>query len=73
MKERPWLSSYDPGLPHTLAPYPDGTLLDVLAETVRQRPGARVICAVRAGVAIAEEVVAVLTGREPRWRVLAID
>jgi phosphoglycerate dehydrogenase-like enzyme len=27
----------------------------------------------RAGLAIAEEVSAVLTGKEPRWRVLAND
>jgi long-chain acyl-CoA synthetase len=38
MHERPWLKSYDPLLPHSLEPYPDLTLLDVLAETVRQKP-----------------------------------
>jgi long-chain acyl-CoA synthetase len=38
MSERPWLKKYDPTLPHTLEPYPDCTLLDILAETVRQRP-----------------------------------
>jgi long-chain acyl-CoA synthetase len=38
MEEKPWFKSYDPGLPHTLEPYPDATLLDVLADTVRQRP-----------------------------------
>lgn len=38
MKVRPWFNSYDPGLPHTLEPYPNCTLLDILAETVRQRP-----------------------------------
>ena len=35
---RPWFKSYDPRLPHTLQPYPDKTLLDVLAETLAQRP-----------------------------------
>ncbi len=35
---RPWFKSYDPRLPHTLQPYPDKTLLDVLSETVSQRP-----------------------------------
>ncbi|HSB66617.1 MAG TPA: AMP-binding protein [Anaerolineales bacterium] len=39
MTERPWLKSYDPLLPHTLEPYPDCTLLDILSETVRQHPG----------------------------------
>jgi long-chain acyl-CoA synthetase len=38
MEDRPWFKSYDPLLPRTLQPYPDLTLLDVLAETVRQRP-----------------------------------
>jgi len=36
--DRPWFKSYDPLLPRTLQPYPDLTLLDVLAETVTQRP-----------------------------------
>ena len=26
-------------MPHTLHPYPSGTLLDVMSETARQRPG----------------------------------
>ena len=38
MSERPWLKRYDPLLPHSLEPYPDCTLLDVLADTVQQRP-----------------------------------
>ena len=38
MDDKPWFKSYDPGLPRTLEPYPDSTLLDVLADTVRQRP-----------------------------------
>ena len=38
MIERPWLKSYDPLLPHSLEPYPESTLLDILADTVRQRP-----------------------------------
>ncbi|MFN2225787.1 MAG: AMP-binding protein, partial [Anaerolineae bacterium] len=38
MDEKPWFKSYDAGVPHTLQPYPEQTLLDVLAETVRQRP-----------------------------------
>ena len=38
MGEKPWLTHYDAGVPHTLAPYPPWTLLDYLADTVRQRP-----------------------------------
>jgi long-chain acyl-CoA synthetase len=36
--ERPWLSSYDAGVPATLEPYPEATLLDFLAQTQRERP-----------------------------------
>jgi long-chain acyl-CoA synthetase len=39
MIERPWLKHYESGLPHTLQPYPQLTLLDVMSDTVRQRPG----------------------------------
>ena len=38
MISRPWLDHYDPDLPHTLQPYPDQTLLDVMRATVSQRP-----------------------------------
>jgi long-chain acyl-CoA synthetase len=34
----PWLSHYDPGVPRTLAPYPQRTLLDYLNDGVRERP-----------------------------------
>ena len=34
----PWLSHYDPGVPQTLAPYPQRTLLDYVADSVRERP-----------------------------------
>ena len=34
----PWLSHYDTGVPATLAPYPDRTLLDYLADNARERP-----------------------------------
>lgn len=36
--EKPWFKSYDPGLPHTLQPYPNKGMLDILRETVAQRP-----------------------------------
>ncbi len=38
MEDYPWLKSYDAGVPHTLQPYPDITVLDVLADTLKQRP-----------------------------------
>ena len=34
----PWLAHYDPGVPATLAPYPDRTLVDYVAEAARTRP-----------------------------------
>ena len=34
----PWLSHYDPGVPPSLAPYPDRTLVDELADAARDRP-----------------------------------
>ena len=38
MTHRPWLSHYDAGVPATLEPYPDRTLLDYLAESARTHP-----------------------------------
>src|SRR6188472_4184643 len=35
----PWIAQYDPGVPPTLAPYPDLTLADVVHETAKARPG----------------------------------
>ncbi|MDX1616306.1 MAG: long-chain fatty acid--CoA ligase [Candidatus Promineifilaceae bacterium] len=37
-QNKPWLTNYDPGIPHTLRPYPQRTLYDVLEESARQRP-----------------------------------
>lgn len=34
----PWLKQYDRGIPHTLQPYPEQTLLDVAAESAKMRP-----------------------------------
>ena len=39
MKNYPWLKHYDPGVPHSLQPYPEITALDVLADCLKQRPG----------------------------------
>lgn len=36
--DAPWLPHYDAGVPPTLAPYPDRTLLDYLADGARERP-----------------------------------
>ena len=38
MQDYTWFKSYDPGVPHTLQPYPDITVLNVLADSVRQKP-----------------------------------
>ena len=35
---RPWLEHYDAGVPATLAPYPEKTLVDVVKETAAERP-----------------------------------
>src|SRR6185436_17663389 len=35
-----WLAHYDAGVPATLSPYPDRTLLDYVADTARERPDA---------------------------------
>jgi long-chain acyl-CoA synthetase len=40
MEAAPWLGHYDAGIPQTLGPYPERTLLDDLAEAVAERPGA---------------------------------
>src|SRR3954471_8472813 len=39
MLDAPWLSHYDPDVPRSLAPYPNRTILDYLADLVRNRPG----------------------------------
>jgi long-chain acyl-CoA synthetase len=36
----PWLSHYDVGVPATLAPYPNTTLVDYIADAARERPTA---------------------------------
>ena len=37
---KPWQAHYDPGVPHSLAPYPDKTLVDYLADLARDHSGA---------------------------------
>src|SRR2546427_11402883 len=36
--ERPWLEHYDDGVPATLAPYPEQTLVDVVKASAAERP-----------------------------------
>jgi long-chain acyl-CoA synthetase len=38
MDPKPWLKHYDKGVPHTLQPYPQKTLLDIISETTSLRP-----------------------------------
>ena len=38
MDAKPWLAHYDSGVPQSLQPYPNKTLVDIVAETARQRP-----------------------------------
>lgn len=39
MVSHAWLKSYDRGVPPTLEPYPDSTILDVFTRTAKQKPG----------------------------------
>jgi long-chain acyl-CoA synthetase len=38
MPEKPWLEHYDQGVPKTLKPYPEITLIDTLREIVSIKP-----------------------------------
>jgi long-chain acyl-CoA synthetase len=38
MEQTPWFSHYDEGVPRTLVPYPERTLLDYIADAARERP-----------------------------------
>jgi len=38
MEQTPWFSHYDKGVPRTLAPYPERTILDYVADVARERP-----------------------------------
>jgi long-chain acyl-CoA synthetase len=38
-----WYKSYDPGVPHSIAPYPDKTVVDVFNESVQRMPANRFI------------------------------
>ncbi len=53
MTEYPWFKSYDPDVPHSLKPYPDMTVIDLLADLVKQRP---------------DEALSIFQGREVSYR-----
>jgi len=38
MEQTPWFRHYDEGVPRTLRPYPERTLLDYIADTAREHP-----------------------------------
>jgi len=38
MDIKPWLKHYDTGVPHTLKPYPERTLMDIVRESISLRP-----------------------------------
>ncbi|HSF81781.1 MAG TPA: long-chain fatty acid--CoA ligase [Anaerolineales bacterium] len=38
MNEKPWFKHYDEGVPYTLMPYPERTLVDVISDSASQRP-----------------------------------
>ena len=38
MRAKPWISHYDKGVPHSLQPYPEKTLVDVVRKSVEECP-----------------------------------
>jgi long-chain acyl-CoA synthetase len=38
MLPRPWLAHYDANVPHTLSPYPERSLVELVRDTARERP-----------------------------------
>ena len=43
MNKYPWLAHYDEGVPHTLKPYPERTLLDVVSDAAKQYPDSPIL------------------------------
>ena len=43
MEQYPWFKSYDAGMPHTLEPYANKTLLDCFGEALSERPGSHML------------------------------
>ena len=38
MRSKPWIHHYDKGVPHTLHPYPEETLVDVVRRSAKEQP-----------------------------------
>ena len=38
MDNKPWLNNYDKGVPVTLQPYLQQTMIDIIRDTAKQRP-----------------------------------
>ena len=38
MEEKPWFEQYVQSVPHSLRPYPQRTLLDIVSTTTQKRP-----------------------------------
>jgi long-chain acyl-CoA synthetase len=43
--DRPWLKHYDPGVPHTLKPYPEIPVFKFLQENAQKQPNATALIA----------------------------
>ncbi|TSA47985.1 MAG: AMP-dependent synthetase [Deltaproteobacteria bacterium] len=43
MDEYRWLKNYDPGVPHSLEPYPQKTLIDYVDDAAKERPDATML------------------------------
>ncbi len=54
MDDKPWFKHYETGLPRSLKPYPDCTMLDVVSDTVRERPAHTALIFKGAHMSIAE-------------------
>jgi pimeloyl-ACP methyl ester carboxylesterase len=65
-----WSAQYDEGVPRSLAPYPDRTLLDLLREGARERPGSPAL--LFKGTTLSYEQVERLAGAAPKGSVIVI-
>jgi len=61
--DRPWLKHYDAGIPHTLAPYPDKPMFDLLREQAQKSPNS-VALVTSARIPVAGRISTTLTYRE---------
>jgi long-chain acyl-CoA synthetase len=54
MGEYRWLKNYDPGVPHSLEPYPQKTLIDYVDEAAKERPDATMLIFKKRKISYAE-------------------